>query len=358
MFTKNCFLSCVVLFSLLCNVCLIHLNRTNLNEYLMSQDEFVSKINLTNKNIDSIERGVFENFTSIKTLYLSENLLTELGDGDLFNGLENLVNLSLSSNRIEFLNPKIFTSISKLENLWLRKNRLNSSMLNSTTFHGLFNLVELALSNNSLTILDDELFVDLVSLKILSLSYNCLSEIRQNAFGSLTKLTNLYLTTNKLTYLHPEIFRDLKNLEFLRLNDNQLDFVHPDLFKSLFKLKELYLQTNRIKSLDSPFIFSDLISLNDLSLSYNFLGDIGSNYSLVFSHLKNVQKIWLKRNRISHVEHKVFMCMENLRYLNLCGNSLQLKACANLTYMKNEWANSTDYACENLSSEEVFGLNS
>jgi len=174
---------------------------------------------------------------SVTELYLSHNLLTEIGRG-AFQNLTNLTALSLEYNLIEKIADGSFLGLAKLRTLYLRENQL--------------------------TMLSPEVFLDLCSL-----SY-------------------IYLSQNKL--VHVPDMRNAQNVIYLALDNNNFESAFfPDGFRNLTRLSTVVLSNNpklmQIKDVD--FAALNRSTIRKIAVSRCGLMDIG-NEAFNFPRLQSV----------------------------------------------------------------------
>ncbi|XP_055009859.1 amphoterin-induced protein 1-like [Boleophthalmus pectinirostris] len=81
-------------------------------------------------------------------------------------------------------------------------------------------------------------------LTTLTLNWNFISEIQDNAFAPTPHLTHLDLSSNQLAVLNAAMFTSLKELQELLLFGNQISTIEKDTFRSLLYLQRLYLSRN------------------------------------------------------------------------------------------------------------------
>uniref|UniRef100_UPI00398EFA30 trophoblast glycoprotein n=1 Tax=Pristiophorus japonicus TaxID=55135 RepID=UPI00398EFA30 len=167
----------------------------------------------------------------VRNLFITGNNISTLRSGAFGWPLPQLLNLSLSGNRIEVLERRVFASLPSLQQLDLSDNRI--SALHPAAFgtggggHSPLRELDLsrALRNGS--------------------AVEQLSELLQN--GSLTNLVRLRLAANDLFYLPARTFSRLPKLRHLELANNSLvDLRHT--FRHL-DLQTLDLSANALKTL-------------------------------------------------------------------------------------------------------------
>ncbi|XP_063001791.1 toll-like receptor 5 [Elgaria multicarinata webbii] len=169
--------------------------------------------------------GIADLSKNLTHLDLSSNRLSELGSlwGHL-GKIPNLLFLNLSRNQLAKCfrvekGPRqlreLDLSHNNLENIWKADRCVD-------VFQHLEKLAVLNLSSNALRDLPGSLFRGLVSLQTLDLSANLLLRIPEQVFQSLTSLRTLSLRRNPLTTLSPPAFRPLVQLRSLDLGELSL----------------------------------------------------------------------------------------------------------------------------------------
>ncbi len=129
--------------------------------------EFRTILNLTQKNIYSIEESTFRGLDNLIELDLSENQLIILPE-NIFEDLSSLKYLNLNENNLIFLQENVFAGLSSLFYLHLKFNKLTS--LPDTVFHSLISLRTIDVSQNKLTnISEDSFVIDRVSINNVTL---------------------------------------------------------------------------------------------------------------------------------------------------------------------------------------------
>nr|XP_056703257.1 trophoblast glycoprotein-like [Euleptes europaea] len=177
------------------------------------------------KELNAVPTGI-PGYT--RNLFITGNQITRIGRQD-FQGLPNLVTLSLANNRI--------------------------STVESWAFSTLQSLRYLDLSNNLLFTIHPEAFnVTANSVQELNLSHSLYnsSAIRSLettlAQGGFRNLSRLELTSNEIVYLPPGMFSGLPKLKHLDLRNNSLADIKNSTFSGL-NLKFLDLTLNAFKTL-------------------------------------------------------------------------------------------------------------
>ncbi|XP_058791389.1 chaoptin-like [Phymastichus coffea] len=255
----------------------------------------------------------------LKVLSLATNGL-ETVPADTLAAYVNLLHLNIGYNKIHRVQPEDFDWAENLEILLLRNNVLTQLM--PYTFRGAKKLTELSLSFNHLSDIADEAFVGLEdSLEILELSF---------AFST--------------DHFPQRALRPLSNLHWLVLDNNNFHTLEPTTFYSFQQLRYLNLESNRLHDLPERLFLGDVHSeLRDLKLGYNFLEvlpestfhnltelralDLTGNRirALAADSIKDCPKlvtVSLVNNRISTIDKDALNGLEELRFLHLEFNKL------------------------------------
>ncbi|XP_063616465.1 leucine-rich repeat-containing protein 26 [Cydia splendana] len=160
---------------------------------------------------------------------------------------------SLSHNVISGLENYCFkeAGITSIEVLNLSYNQL--SWIGIHAFAGLDKLVHLDLSSNRLRAVVMDLFFETPMLEMLDLSGNVFEELKNQPLLDHTKLKVLNLNNCRIKSLPDRIFSRLPNLRKLDLSENYLISLNTEVLKPLRKLERLELQ-NDYWNCDSNFM--------------------------------------------------------------------------------------------------------
>jgi len=201
------------------------------------------------------------NLSSLKRLYLSNNLLTALPDS--IGNLISLQGLDLSRNRLTTI-PDWIGNLGSLQILELRANQLTTI---PDCIRNLSSLRVLQLGENQLTEIPD-CIGNLSSLRNLYLSKNQLDTF-PNWIGNL-RLLKLELGSNQLTVI-PNSINNLRSIQDIDLSDNQLTTV-PDCIGNLSSLLALNLHMNQLTTI--PPILANLSNQCLLRADNNLLSPV------------------------------------------------------------------------------------
>jgi len=140
----------------------IQLSQILLSEYGYSNNSVL--IDLSSKNIESIDVNTFIGFTNLQVLYLNKNKLSRL-------------------------NEPVFKNISNLKEIWLEENSITS--FSKDSFVGLVNLERICLYDNPISTLFPNLLTGLCST-----SPNCKVTITEKCLMITTRVSTTFKTTS------------------------------------------------------------------------------------------------------------------------------------------------------------------
>ncbi|XP_072493189.1 leucine-rich repeat-containing protein 53 [Notamacropus eugenii] len=141
----------------------------------------------------------------------------------------------------------------------------------------------------------------LLNVTVLTLSRNCISDIREDAFWGLRGLQTLLLEHNQISSasITNTTFQELRNLQVLALSNNLLENIQGTWFRNTQGLLRLLLNGNRIRNLtESTLLGADLTGLSYLDLSNNFISYLGEG---AFQALPQLREVDLSRNNLTHI---------------------------------------------------------
>ncbi|XP_078677969.1 podocan-like protein 1 [Branchiostoma floridae x Branchiostoma belcheri] len=356
---------------------------------------------LNHNHISMIPTGIFDRHGKLRRLYIERNLLRDSGiETNSFQGLrslrflslagnqllfvpknmpQSLTHLVLDDNKIDFLPPKCFQGLHRLQLLSLNNNSLPDHGIHSGSFEpaiyilinclyvcifaGLHKLTRLYLSNNSLKSVPYGLPK---TLEDLNLDRNGIATLDRSKLKSLENLQKLSVAWNNVT-LHgipPKIFDDLREithldldgnniesvpehlpgkLEILKLSNNLISMIPNNVFHITPKITEIHLANNSLSNFAVPQqVFYNLDYLNTLDLSGNYLNTVPSelpgNLRYLFlqqnyitdvkadmSHMGKLQWLVLGNNRLTsrYFPHQILAHLGELKHLDLSHNYLE-----------------------------------
>lgn len=197
---------------------------------------------------------------------------------------------------------------------------VREGVLKSEDFSGLFNLERLSLFFGRNGTFQVDLFEELSHLKKLKFEVGNLN-LSPDLFTPLTSLKELKLYgRDKLKTLPDYIFSSMVSLEDLDLSDHYFTHLPAGVFAGLSSLIKLNLKSSyfaRKTALGGTLpegIFSNLSSLQWLNLQYNNLNNLPEN---IFQGLSSLQWLDLDDTRLGHLPAGLFAGLFSLKYLTL-----------------------------------------
>lgn len=245
----------------------LDLSKNNIRNFVVNSDElvYIKYLNLSSNHISNLYFESFSKMDNLQNLDLSNNMLNFIPAMTFYrNSHLKVVNMTnnaikkLKSIQIEMFHPQggildlSNNTISELKIPFGEGIRLTTLILRSNN-----------ISNPSL--------IDLVlqtDLKALDMSSNQIVKLNTSSLLLPMSLENLDLSSNKICEIGPSTFHRLERLKFLRLGHNQLTNFQYGAFHALVSLNYLDLSYNRIGYLDSKLLM-DLKSLQTLSIRSN-----------------------------------------------------------------------------------------
>ncbi|CAG5133115.1 unnamed protein product, partial [Candidula unifasciata] len=186
---------------------------TEIPQDSFQQKEKLTMLILSNNPITSVSDEAFVNLPSLQELKLSEvHDMTKFPD---LTGTMNLTVLQLDRANIRSIPKEICTNLKRLKTFNMANNELTS--IDGQLFNGMDHLRDLTLSINYIHAIPEDAFIGLGALEYLNLAENQISEIHSRAFVPLKSLKDLNLGYNRIHHLPTE---GLVSLEKLKIFNN------------------------------------------------------------------------------------------------------------------------------------------
>ena len=326
-------------FSNLPNLEVLSLTRSRI--YTVAANAFSSMaklryLNLSHNGITNIDKEAFSGLYQLNHLDLSHNKLSKLDK--LFYQMHLLKYLSLAWNDLTDLLTGLFRTQLKLQELILDGNRFKN--LHSYSFQGLQNLLNLSLSNCWLSQMPQDFYGITRNLKSLDYSSNQIKEVLPSRIlQNLPNLRLLSLYNNTITHLTDLQFSGV-NLDTLNLSKNGIRKISDLTFK-YFNTRVLDLSKNVVDTITSSSLRPTAPQLEYLSLAENPLSEIPqdafqglyrllelnlSDCSLRILHINQfigpngLQKLDVSMNYLKNVPDNILKFFNSLESVNLEGN--------------------------------------
>ncbi|KAF7327617.1 LRRcap domain-containing protein [Mycena kentingensis (nom. inval.)] len=243
----------------------------------------LKKLCLRQNFISKLDPEIFHSLTKLQELDLYDNKVKHLDDA--LNKLEELAILDLSFNLVKSV-PEALQHLSSLRTVFFVQNRISriSNLQNS------------------------------LALTSLELGGNRIRKIEN--IDALVNLEELWLGKNKIAKL--ENLSTLKKLRILSLQSNRITKLEN--LEELESLEELYLSHNGVERIEGLDCNARPIKLTTLDLGNNFVPEIEN-----VSHLANLEELWISGNKIPSLQglDSQLKNLGGLRTLYLEGNPCQ-----------------------------------
>lgn len=190
--------------------------------------------NLKTLNISNVGLEIFDvihGAENLEAVFAKFNKFTEIPSG-LFTHSKNLVQLDLSHNSIDRIDPFAFADLARLKNLNVSWNKITTIL--PTLFNNQVNLEILDLSHNQLNVLDAQLFNQVLNLVSLDLSHNQFKRINFELFSGLINLLSMNLNGNQLTDMDGFKIYSNPKLKSFGINNNSFNCSYLEKFLANF----------------------------------------------------------------------------------------------------------------------------
>ena len=258
--------------------------------------EQVDQLFIRNISIDEISKDLFENYTNLKEVDISNNNISIISNRS-FIYLKELNILNISKNKITNLSSDSFSGLKKLSELYLSDNLIN--VMDDFLFNSTMLLKKLDVSHNRLQSINNNVFRHLIDLEEIVLHHNQITSLNDSLFKRINYLQKLDISDNRISNVDG-LFYNLHLLRILNIANNNLQSINSDTFRDLENLEELYMENNQITEIPKHLFKLNLLSLRMINLSNNQLTEM----EMWPLYLSNIKYIDLKYNLISNFTNK------------------------------------------------------
>ncbi|XP_053396269.1 slit homolog 2 protein-like [Mercenaria mercenaria] len=331
----------------------LDLSHNNLNEIGegIAKLTHLKYLDLSHNKISSVHELFKDNLGNMQILKLSCNNLTNESGLDIEKGIK-LTEVDLSENFLETFS--VPPQLANVEVLNLSRNKIHS-VNSGEPLVGLNKLMTLDLSENKMIELHNFMFRDSRNIKFVSFAGNEISTVSHQAFipncpklvdlsrnllGKIyhfgwNHISEIILSGNKISEIEPQAFFFLESLFKLDLSGNDISGLDVAVFSHLTNLTNLYLQGNNLsESVPIPDILAPLQSLHVIDLSFNNFTSFG--YSpLPFSKNFDLREISISDNKIREFSPYIFSSIQSLQSVDFSRNPFHC-SCENVPLK--EWS--------------------
>ncbi|KAG5888466.1 hypothetical protein JTB14_017697 [Gonioctena quinquepunctata] len=205
----------------------------------------LQELSISGNRIKYIEGGLLQKTPDLTLLELKGNPLTGV-DIHAFSFLPRLRSLILSDARELSTFPNL-NGTSALE--ILRLDRAGITSVPTSLCSTCPRLKSLDLKSNRLQVIPD--LNDCRDMRVLDLASNNIRSIDARPFRGMSLMHDLLLAHNQIQFIPNDAFFNLSKLQVLDLEDNEISFIYPDSFMSVANLEDLNLGNNIFSHLPS-----------------------------------------------------------------------------------------------------------
>ncbi|XP_026788383.3 extracellular matrix protein 2 isoform X2 [Pangasianodon hypophthalmus] len=261
-----------------------------------------------------IDPQAFTKLKFLTRLYMDGNLLEHIPP----RLPHTLQELKLNENNLQEMDEDSFEGLSSLVTLEMEGNLLSEANVNPKFFAPLKQLTYLRMGRNHFRTIPQGLPA---SLQELHLENNLIEELPEGAFNQSKSLNVIVLRHNKIdeTRIAPFAWINHRNLESIDLSHNNLHLVPSFLPKSLVHLVLVGNQIERIPG----YVFAHMEpGLEYLYLSYNKLDGEGVEPESFFGTFNTMTELCLDHNQLTSIPIGVNE-MTSLHFLRLNNNNIR-----------------------------------
>ncbi|XP_071997804.1 nephrocan-like isoform X2 [Engystomops pustulosus] len=281
-------------------------------------------LEVQNNLLHTLSFEIFSPLTNLQTLNLDGNGMHTISG---VARLPNLRYLNLENNKLMFFYENFFTHFPNLQHLRLAGNQLLKVPPQLPK-----SLMSLRLERNHIKSVRFRDFKQLENLFDLNLSGNQL--FSAEGLQVATNLTSLDLSRNQLSTFPHKLPTKLQRLD---CSSNQISKITVQDMKGLANLKHLFLDNNRMIAFEDKAL-QWCVHLSNLAMEQNLLTSLplglpttltrldlkGNKIDHVtvhnVNHLKHLQVLNLKNNKITSIDDEIVQSLPRLRHLYLDGN--------------------------------------
>ncbi|XP_067124031.1 LOW QUALITY PROTEIN: protein toll-like [Centruroides vittatus] len=297
----------------------------------------LQEIDLSFNVLEFIPEQLFQNNSLIRSINLSYNLIKELSPSLLFFA-SNLQVIDLSHNHLSFISKKSSFPGSHKRKQLISFNQLR--FLDENLFSNNHHLTVIKLNNNYLNKFEFKMISDppeitieelfkVIPLKkseqVNSILKNYIEYKNVTNYNNLTikstRLTHIDVSHNNIKHISQDIYDSSILLEYFDASENQglkeLKSSHLFLF-----LKEFHVSKCEIFHIDESFFKKSNNSSHITTINFGW-NQLTIIHVGTFSKLVYLKKLLLNNNKLTFINAKTFLNLNELRHLDLSYNHLK-----------------------------------
>ncbi|XP_071850729.1 uncharacterized protein [Apostichopus japonicus] len=202
-------------------------------------------LDLSFNKISMFSLNICQYLQNLESLDLADNGLVFFTGTNVYH--KSLKYLRLTNNYLVNFNSAYFYGFTSLRSVVLSHNNISNLPINWFNKNS-SSVVSLGLKNNSIEDISSPFFSYFPNVEEIDLSGNLIKSIADpDLFNQNVKLSALSLEYNKIESINPNLFSNNPNLRFLDLVGNQIEFLDVDTLNNLHTHTTLNLLDNPIK---------------------------------------------------------------------------------------------------------------
>lgn len=207
------------------------------NWYSLSDYYNLWELIIENNEITEIDQNLLNDLPqTIRIVSLRGNQIKGIKNRVIANNY--LTKLDLSENDIDVIEDSAFRKTPSLTELSLNQNGINNLSFVSNLPAS---LVRLELSKNKISNIPENVFSQLTNLYFLDLSHNLITSLNDKTFVGLGRLNTLNLEHNSMAKIHKGVFDELHCAQELVLSGNPIETIEEGFARNLNNIENLYL---------------------------------------------------------------------------------------------------------------------
>lgn len=236
-------------------------------------------LQLSYNQVKSLNNETFGEMLNLKKLLIDNNDIESIYE-NTFKYCTELMYVRLEINSIKSIDQNAFPIDNQIRKLDVSQNLLRDIQF----IHNLNNVEDINLSKNHIEYFDAHTLNNLTKLVYLNLNNNLLKILPPNAFDKCIQLKHLYIANNYLSTIDAGTLN--LNLILLDLNDNRLMSIHED-FRGT---KEVCLERNLLSKLDLPDTNLTL-HIDGNNWECDFIRMLHKNRNILLKHSRKIDDI-------------------------------------------------------------------
>ena len=283
--------------------------------------EDLYQIELNDNGLQFISQNAFRSLKKLLTLNIAYSSLQSL-TGSEFSHLFNLLSLNIVKSHLQEIPQQSMCNTKHVKKVYLSNNEIKHLAFDQC-FQFLKDLDHLDVSNNPLGNILHIAFFPMrdVGLSELILDDCNLQDLEDNLFMYLTHLKTLSLRNNKLEKLP----RLPSGLSTLQVSGNKLKVIDGEVYGKLHFLKSLQIDHIGITSAKFGNGFKNVFKLTSLTMRHNVLKQL-LKVDFINLGFTQIETLMIDYCHIKIIEAGTFVKFQYMKYLSLSGNGLTAKA--------------------------------